>query len=266
MVCTQQAVLPAWASQSIFIQFTASPIKHWSRLPREVVESPSLEVFKGRLDEVLRDMLFTTHLSGNGNTETAAIARSHFSLGPPDLVGMTALRNEAAGACEENTVSAELAARCRRQSCQRFNLSSSQRRFLAAATTEVPERRAVREDSAVKSYSYHRVNYVPVTQRAHMAPLEENRDTRASSKAYVHLSPTPTQKCKVQNRLHTHIIVIATAEYDWSIVMRPCVLVQFWVPQYRKDVKLEQVQQRATKVVRELEHLLFEGRQRDRDG
>lgn len=66
----------------------------------------------------------------------------------------------------------------------------------------------------VKSYSYHRVNYVLVTQRAHMAPSEGNRDTTASSKAYVHLSPPPTQKHKVQNMFHAHIIVITTALYS----------------------------------------------------
>ncbi|KFV83259.1 hypothetical protein N308_12957, partial [Struthio camelus australis] len=37
--------------------FSVRVAEHWSRLPREVVESPSLEIFKTRLDVILGNVL-----------------------------------------------------------------------------------------------------------------------------------------------------------------------------------------------------------------
>jgi len=45
--------------------FSVRVTEHWSRLPREVVESPSTEIFKTHLDAFLCNLLWLTALAGD---------------------------------------------------------------------------------------------------------------------------------------------------------------------------------------------------------
>ena len=60
----------SFASQWHFSKMLSDKIKHWNRLPREVVESPSLEIFKECVGVVLRDMVqwWTWQCYANGWT------------------------------------------------------------------------------------------------------------------------------------------------------------------------------------------------------
>ena len=50
--------------------FTQSRVMHWNRLPKEVVDAPSLEAFKARLDVALQPGLVVGNRASGRGVET----------------------------------------------------------------------------------------------------------------------------------------------------------------------------------------------------
>ena len=63
--------------------FTQSLVTHWNRLPSEVVDAPSLEAFKARLDMALGSLVWwlaTLHIAGGWNSITVVLFNPGHSM------------------------------------------------------------------------------------------------------------------------------------------------------------------------------------------
>ena len=55
--CVCLALISIEVDGSSLFYYTQSVVMHWNRLPREVVDAPSLEAFKARLDVALGSLV-----------------------------------------------------------------------------------------------------------------------------------------------------------------------------------------------------------------